>query len=256
MGAALLVLGGRAVMSMMLCEPEEEEVLVWSVVLVIELIAVERVLVVAVERKLVEVEVDVVLGIGEGVPDGVVVRVLEVVPTAVVGVGDGECKVVVVTGGSGVGGGAIVVGDGAIVTVAAADVDVAVQSGYGHQSNVLVLVGRACRRCGSRLLMGARDREARVGREDEVDGAGLDAERREVRDGVVEREAGGDERAAPDEVRGWRVVVARDAGAARVLPEGCGADYALPSACVRAGVPQQQTHIAVAAAGGARRREW
>jgi hypothetical protein len=77
MGTALLVLGGRAVMSMMLCEAEEEEeeVLVWSVVLVIELIAVERVLVVAVEGELVEVEVDVVLDIGEGVLDGVVVRV-------------------------------------------------------------------------------------------------------------------------------------------------------------------------------------
>jgi hypothetical protein len=232
MGTALLVLGGRAVMSMMLCEAEEEEeeVLVWSVVLVIELIAVERVLVVAVEGELVEVEVDVVLGIGEGVLVGVVVGVLEVVPTVILGAGDGESEVVVITDGSEVGDGAIVVGDRAIVAVAADNVDVAVQSGYGHQSNVLVLVGRACRRCGRRLLMGARDREARVGREDEVDGAGLDAERREVRDGVVERKAGGDERAAPDEVRGRRVVVARHAGAARVLPEGCGADYARSSA--------------------------
>jgi hypothetical protein len=90
MGTALLVLGRRAVMSMMLCEAEEEEeeVLVWSVVLVVKLIAVERVLVVAMEGELVEVEVDVMLGMGEGVLDGVVVGVLKVVPTVVVGAED------------------------------------------------------------------------------------------------------------------------------------------------------------------------
>lgn len=55
------------------------------------------------------------------------------------------------------------------------------------------------------------DDEFRVWRENEANGARLDAERREIKSGAVKRETGGDESRAADEVTAWRVGCAGNA---------------------------------------------